>query len=161
MSVMLIVTGSMFMSFLLPVMAQPLSLGLVILCMTVSASCMCGVFVSSYYGYILFLIYVGGLLVMFTYVAALIPNVKYKFNLSIMGVLLGMMIGLVHFLYQDYTFMDSYSLGSGYHVLMKNTGWVIMTKFGIVMALVMVLLLVLIVVVKVCYGQGAALRSFS
>merc|ERR1712048_1251973 len=64
--------------FLLPLMAQPLSLGIIIMISSLFLCVLTALTLSSWYAYILFLIYVGGLLVIFAYVAALSPNVLFR-----------------------------------------------------------------------------------
>lgn len=58
----------------IPVLSQPLALGVVVLLFRLFSCVIVGLCVSSWYGYVLFLVYVGGLLVIFAYVAALVPN---------------------------------------------------------------------------------------
>nr|AAL04465.1 NADH dehydrogenase subunit 6 [Dendropoma petraeum] len=159
MSAVIVTSMVCFIGVLLPVMGQPLSLGLVILCLTASISYMCGFFVSSWYGYILFLVYVGGLLVMFAYVAALVPNVKYSINFAALLMVGGAAMLMVFFLYL-WDFMDMEAISGWPHLSEKMTGWALMTKIGVVFTLALVLLLSLIVVVKLCYQRGSALRSF-
>merc|ERR1711976_644423 len=63
--------------FLFPLINQPLRLGLAIMVSTILICLLTGMFLSSWYGFILFLIYVGGLLVIFAYVATLSPNTLF------------------------------------------------------------------------------------
>merc|ERR1711893_494660 len=81
---------------LLPLIAQPLRLGLVIILLTLMICCLRALLISSWYGYILFLIYVGGLLVIFAYVAALSPNVLFRGGgaLIFFGLLFALFIGI-------------------------------------------------------------------
>lgn len=53
---------------------SPLPLGVLLLLLTLFASLLIASFTLSWFGFILFLIYVGGLLVMFAYFTALCPN---------------------------------------------------------------------------------------
>lgn len=61
---------------LLPLIGHPLSLGLIILLVSTSASFLITKYYFYWFGYSLFLVFVGGLLVIFSYVAALAPNLK-------------------------------------------------------------------------------------
>nr|YP_009773398.1 NADH dehydrogenase subunit 6 [Hanleyella oldroydi]QIZ12621.1 NADH dehydrogenase subunit 6 [Hanleyella oldroydi] len=64
--------------FSIPLLAQPVSLGINILLLALVVSMTSVTQVSSWFGFILVLIYIGGLLVMFAYVTALIPNMMFK-----------------------------------------------------------------------------------
>ena len=65
-------------SLLLPLISQPLSFGLILLSTTLFSALFTASIGFSWYGYIIFLIFIGGLLVMFAYVAALAPNSYFK-----------------------------------------------------------------------------------
>nr|AIG21315.1 NADH dehydrogenase subunit 6 [Dendropoma platypus] len=160
MSAVLICAVVSYISLFLPAMAQPLSLGLNILCMTVGGCCICGLFLSSWYGYMLFLVYVGGLLVMFAYVAALIPNVVYKSNYLFFG--LASCVFLFLLLVLCSYFMDlSILTEAGPSPSMKYMGGELANTLGMLLSLALILLITLIAVVKICYFRGGALRSFS
>nr|UXW93500.1 NADH dehydrogenase subunit 6 [Hymenoptera sp. 4 GYN-2021] len=59
----------------------PLSMGMIILIQTFITSLMSGMMIFSYwYSYILFLIMLGGLLILFIYVSSLSPNQNFFFN---------------------------------------------------------------------------------
>nr|YP_003934266.1 NADH dehydrogenase subunit 6 [Dendropoma gregarium]AAL04456.1 NADH dehydrogenase subunit 6 [Dendropoma gregarium]ADI79377.1 NADH dehydrogenase subunit 6 [Dendropoma gregarium] len=143
----------------LPAMTQPLTLGLVILIMTLGGCSMCGLFMSSWYGYLLFLVYVGGLLVMFAYVAALIPNVVYWINYKYV-VFMGLsFLGLL-MLFEGF-YIDSGLLSPESDQWDSYEGIELCTAGGLIVALAHVLLVSLVAVVKICYRPGGALRAFS
>nr|QUL61646.1 NADH dehydrogenase subunit 6 [Coenobita rugosus] len=66
-------------SFIFMRLVHPLSTGLVLLMQTVLISIVTGLFAKSYwFSYILFLIFLGGMLVLFIYVASLASNEQFK-----------------------------------------------------------------------------------
>nr|ART65985.1 NADH dehydrogenase subunit 6 [Stereomastis sculpta] len=72
---------TLFISLLFLFLKHPLSLGLTLLFQTVSICLTSGVKMTSYwFSYILFLIFLGGLLVLFIYVSSLASNEKLKFS---------------------------------------------------------------------------------
>nr|YP_010690954.1 NADH dehydrogenase subunit 6 [Lambis lambis]WBU92605.1 NADH dehydrogenase subunit 6 [Lambis lambis]WBU92618.1 NADH dehydrogenase subunit 6 [Lambis lambis] len=150
--------------FLLPLMAQPLSLGLVIMLLTLMMCCLSALLISSWYGYILFLIYVGGLLVMFAYVAALSPNVLFSGGYPV--VLFFLMIPLLCLIFYFYPFVDLNSLGyiNSYtdYSNLKTYGIELVSPdmISVLIGLGLILLINLVVVVKICYYQHASLRPF-
>nr|YP_009104691.1 NADH dehydrogenase subunit 6 [Damithrax spinosissimus]AIT75858.1 NADH dehydrogenase subunit 6 [Damithrax spinosissimus] len=71
-------------SFLFTRLFHPLSLGLVLLIQTILISLNTGISTYSFwFSYILFLIFLGGMLVLFIYVASLASNEFFKFSLSL------------------------------------------------------------------------------
>nr|YP_010480841.1 NADH dehydrogenase subunit 6 [Blepharipoda liberata]UVN15677.1 NADH dehydrogenase subunit 6 [Blepharipoda liberata] len=62
---------------------HPLTMGLTLLFQTVLISISSGLILKSFwFSYILFLIFLGGMLVLFIYVASLAPNEQFKSNLT-------------------------------------------------------------------------------
>nr|YP_003934434.1 NADH dehydrogenase subunit 6 [Thylacodes squamigerus]ADI79417.1 NADH dehydrogenase subunit 6 [Thylacodes squamigerus] len=153
--------SSLFMclALLLPLMIQPLSLGLVLMSLTLVACILSGLLVSSWYGYILFLIYVGGMLVMFAYVAALIPNVK--FGSASNWALYTFPFWLL--LLTSNNFIDSNTMVTSSNTFqLKFYGLELAanSNMSILISLAVVLLLNLVAVVKICYFRGPALRAY-
>nr|QYK19508.1 NADH dehydrogenase subunit 6 [Episcapha opaca] len=83
---------SMSMTFLF--LSHPLSLGLILLIQTILISMISGMlYVNYWYSYILFLIMVGGMLIMFLYMTSIASNEKFKpSNLLIFMLLIMLMI---------------------------------------------------------------------
>nr|QHD26797.1 NADH dehydrogenase subunit 6 [Murex trapa] len=164
MTTMIILAMTLSSLFLLPMMFQPLSLGLMIMISTLLMCVVASITLSSWYGFILFLIYVGGLLVMFAYVAALSPNVLFGSMKPIL-VYFPMFIVLFVFFF-NYFFVDSSSIGyiSDFSVMkhMKVYGLEMVSPHmaSILIGLATILLINLIVVVKICYYTHASLRPF-
>nr|YP_010890365.1 NADH dehydrogenase subunit 6 [Stenothyra glabra]USN91683.1 NADH dehydrogenase subunit 6 [Stenothyra glabra] len=147
-----------------PLMAQPLSLGLSIMIATLFLCMSSAMMLSSWYAYILFLIYVGGLLVMFAYVAALSPNMLFS-SMSA-GLFFCLLVVPVMVIIYNYNFVDSSKLEF-------LNSWLEIKKFkiygvelaspyyiSILVSLGLILLINLVVVVKICYYQHASLRPF-
>nr|QIV24754.1 NADH dehydrogenase subunit 6 [Toxeutes arcuatus] len=64
---------------------HPLSFGLILLIQTLMISLITGMMSSSYwFSYILFMIMVGGMLVLFIYMTSVASNEKFKFSLTIL-----------------------------------------------------------------------------
>nr|YP_010239401.1 NADH dehydrogenase subunit 6 [Tutufa rubeta]QTF74733.1 NADH dehydrogenase subunit 6 [Tutufa rubeta] len=164
MSALILFTMAASSMLLLPLMAQPLSLGLVIMFATLMMCSISAMLLSSWYGYILFLIYVGGLLVMFAYVAALSPNVLFGSGSPL--VFFGFMfilLSVIMFMYPliDFSSLNYSNLYSTHKFLkMYGTEMVSPQMISILIGLGIILLINLIVVVKICYYQHASLRPF-
>lgn len=149
---------------ILPLIGQPLSLGLFIIISTLLLCSIVAIFLSSWYAYILFLIYVGGLLVIFAYVAALRPNVLFRGGSYLYLYVSSSLIFsiLLYFRYfRDFRILNylsdflSSSYSKAYGIQLVNT-----SISPVLIALGIILLLNLVVVVKICYYQHASLRPF-
>nr|ATZ70466.1 NADH dehydrogenase subunit 6 [Conus sp. MNCN 95052]QCL17936.1 NADH dehydrogenase subunit 6 [Conus marimaris]QCL17949.1 NADH dehydrogenase subunit 6 [Conus marimaris] len=165
MSSLLIITLAFSTLLILPMMSQPLSLGLVIMISTLFMCMVSGMTISAWYGYILFLIYVGGLLVMFAYVAALSPNVLFGGLTPLFSLII--FFPILFMLFYFYFFKDSsylsFESSSSKLMYLKMYGVELISPYmiSILIGLGVILLINLIVVAKICYYQQASLRPFS
>nr|YP_010318377.1 NADH dehydrogenase subunit 6 [Amalda mucronata]ULC82870.1 NADH dehydrogenase subunit 6 [Amalda mucronata] len=163
MLMLLSMTVSSFLMF--PLMTQPLSLGLAIMISTLLMCVISAMLLSSWYGYILFLIYVGGLLVMFAYVAALSPNVLFGGGSPMILFFLVLFPMLLIFYFSPLIDLSSLSHYSSFQNLkfLKTYGIEMVSPhmISILIGLAVILLINLIVVVKICYYQHASLRPYS
>nr|ATZ69777.1 NADH dehydrogenase subunit 6 [Conus miruchae] len=165
MSSLLIITLTSSILLILPMMSQPLSLGLVIMISTLFMCLVSSMITSAWYGYILFLIYVGGLLVMFAYVAALSPNILFGgltpfFSLMLLFPILFMFF--YFYLFKDPLYL-SFEPSFSKFMYLKMYGIELISPYmiSVLIGLGTILLINLIVVAKICYYQQASLRPFS
>nr|AHC94331.1 NADH dehydrogenase subunit 6 [Nerita fulgurans] len=151
--------------FSMPMMMQPLSLGLCIMMISLFWCILLGLTYSSWFSYVLFLIYVGGLLVMFVYVAALAPNTLFSSLKSLSGIMavsFVMLIALATLTPKDLSFLYDVSSLDHFSESMK-TGILMVSSSNISMliGLGLILLMNLLAVVKVCYYQQGPLRPYN
>jgi NADH-ubiquinone oxidoreductase chain 6 len=165
MTVTLIISLSLCSVIIFPLIIQPLSLGLSIIISTLFFCILTAMFLSRWYAYILFLIYVGGLLVIFAYVAALSPNILFSgINSLIFFIIIFFVLRMILI---NYKFLDLRSLtnfNNWFEEKRLKFYGIQLTSFYynfILISLGVILLLNLIVIVKICFYQRAALRSFS
>nr|AGN53000.1 NADH dehydrogenase subunit 6 [Samia cynthia cynthia] len=72
-----------FFSFIMYFLNHPLSMGLMILIQTLLTCLLSGMMIKTYwFSYILFLTFLGGLLVLFIYVSSIASNELFSFNLN-------------------------------------------------------------------------------
>nr|YP_009231978.1 NADH dehydrogenase subunit 6 [Bolma rugosa]AMA07326.1 NADH dehydrogenase subunit 6 [Bolma rugosa] len=163
MSVIVISSMCFSLLFLMPSMVQPLSLGLCIMMFSVLICVLLGVVMASWYSYILFLVYVGGLLVMFAYVSALAPNNFFSSLKSVVSFLVVFITVsfMLFFLYiPDFSFLSwENDLTSYKSSFSSGKGVINPSSASVVIFLGTVLLINLLAVVKVCYYQQGPLRS--
>nr|YP_010546414.1 NADH dehydrogenase subunit 6 [Nerita reticulata]UYI29930.1 NADH dehydrogenase subunit 6 [Nerita reticulata] len=151
--------------FSMPMMMQPLSLGLCIMMISLFWCILLGLMYSSWFSYVLFLIYVGGLLVMFVYVAALAPNTLFSSLKSLSGVMsvsIFTLVLLITLTPKDLSFLSDISSLDQFSENMK-TGILMVSSSNISMliGLGLILLMNLLAVVKVCYYQQGPLRPYN
>nr|UYX79103.1 NADH dehydrogenase subunit 6 [Unedogemmula unedo] len=161
----LIIFSLTFSSLLmLPLMSQPLSLGLTIMLSTLLMCIISAMTLSSWYGYILFLIYVGGLLVMFSYVAALSPNILFGSGSPALFFFMSTIFLCMTMYFYPLIDLCSISFLNMYNkfkfLKMYGVEMVSPQMISILIGLAIILLINLIVVVKICYYQRASLRPF-
>nr|YP_009725354.1 NADH dehydrogenase subunit 6 [Monolepta occifluvis]QBX88868.1 NADH dehydrogenase subunit 6 [Monolepta occifluvis] len=88
----------MMCSLLFIFMSHPLSCGLILLLQTIFTTMISGLMSFNYwYSYILFLIMIGGMLILFIYMTSIASNEKFSFNMKsfIMMLILLLMISLI------------------------------------------------------------------
>nr|YP_009092099.1 NADH dehydrogenase subunit 6 [Aporia potanini intercostata]AGG35783.1 NADH dehydrogenase subunit 6 [Aporia potanini intercostata] len=152
---------------------HPFMMGLLILCQTMLLSLLMGIYINTYwFSYILFLIFLGGLLILFIYVASIASNemmkfsMKFKFNL----ILLLMTIFIFIVYYKNYIFIDYYNNNEmnnfNQYFLFYNEFKINLSKlydsqtFLLIMMLIIYLFITLIAVIKITNIFFGPLRSF-
>nr|YP_009254145.1 NADH dehydrogenase subunit 6 [Loliolus japonica]ANC62831.1 NADH dehydrogenase subunit 6 [Loliolus japonica] len=165
MSLLFMISVGFSLSSLCMMVIQPLSLGLMLMLMVSCVSGLTSMIIFSWYGYLLFLVYVGGMLVMFMYVISLIPNLIFLSNkvfvyffLIFFGFLMMnffVMKELISVEVKSLFFFDysSMSMGGSSVIMLYD-------NFFCYILLALILLFVLISVVKICYYCEGPLRVF-
>nr|YP_009176111.1 NADH dehydrogenase subunit 6 [Uroteuthis chinensis]ALI30924.1 NADH dehydrogenase subunit 6 [Uroteuthis chinensis] len=165
MSLLFMISVGFSLSSLCMMVIQPLSLGLMLMLMVSCVSGLTSMIVFSWYGYLLFLVYVGGMLVMFMYVISLIPNLIFLSNkvfvyfflifLGFMMMNFFVMKELISVEVKSLSFFDynSMSMGGSSVIMLYD-------NFFCYVLLATILLFVLISVVKICYYCEGPLRVF-
>lgn len=165
MSLLLLISFGFSLSSLFLIVIQPLSLGFMLMLNITCVRGLVGFTIFRWYGYLLFLVYVGGLLVIFIYIISLVPNLIF---LSSKVVLYFFIIFFSYFL-MSYLFIKEIireeikrlklnrfrgaRCASGETIL-------ILDNFYCYVVLGIILLFVLIRVVKICYYCEGPLRVF-
>nr|YP_010882177.1 NADH dehydrogenase subunit 6 [Phraortes lianzhouensis]WID87091.1 NADH dehydrogenase subunit 6 [Phraortes lianzhouensis] len=84
---------NMMMNMMFLMMKHPLSMGITIIIQTTIISMSTGMLYKSFwYSYILFLMYIGGMMVLFMYMTSLVPNKMFVMSLKKMMMMLLLMI---------------------------------------------------------------------
>nr|YP_010701675.1 NADH dehydrogenase subunit 6 [Scaeva affinis]WCJ53236.1 NADH dehydrogenase subunit 6 [Scaeva affinis] len=96
--IMILLLALMFLQ-----MNHPLSMGMMLLIQTVMICCISGMMTKSFwFSYILFLIFVGGMLVLFIYVTSLASNEMFTFSTKMMFMmLLTLLVLMIMIIFMD------------------------------------------------------------
>nr|YP_008593230.1 NADH dehydrogenase subunit 6 [Sepia latimanus]BAN81957.1 NADH dehydrogenase subunit 6 [Sepia latimanus] len=165
MSLLLFISFGISLSSLCMMVIQPLSLGFMLMLNVVNVSLLISYLIISWYGYLLFLIYIGGLLVMFMYVISLIPNLIFMSN----KVFFYFFVISMSYFFINYFFVKevineeikSFSLNDYNNMSCGGSEFIMMfDNFFIYIILGLILFFLLISVVKICYYCEGALRVF-
>nr|ANJ70425.1 NADH dehydrogenase subunit 6 [Haliplus lineatocollis] len=111
---------SMSMIFLF--MNHPMSMGLILMIQTLIISLMTGMLSFSFwFSYILFLVMIGGMLILFIYMTSMASNEMFKFSINNMILLLMMIIiMMITYLFMDYLFMMPMLKNSNLYEMINN-----------------------------------------
>nr|YP_010944836.1 NADH dehydrogenase subunit 6 [Abraliopsis morisii]WMC20988.1 NADH dehydrogenase subunit 6 [Abraliopsis morisii] len=165
MSLLLMISAGFSLSSVCLMVIQPLSLGFMLMLLTFCVSGLVSLLTFSWYGYLLFLVYIGGLLVMFMYVISLIPNLIFlssKVSMYFVFILMSFML-MNLFMFKDFISVDMKSLYLFDYCNMSMSGGTMIMMYDNFMCyllLAIILLFVLISVVKICYYCEGPLRVF-
>nr|AII99342.1 NADH dehydrogenase subunit 6 [Anopheles cruzii]AND46673.1 NADH dehydrogenase subunit 6 [Anopheles cruzii]AND46686.1 NADH dehydrogenase subunit 6 [Anopheles cruzii]AND46725.1 NADH dehydrogenase subunit 6 [Anopheles cruzii]QEE94265.1 NADH dehydrogenase subunit 6 [Anopheles cruzii] len=107
---LIIMSTCLIMSFIFMQMSHPLSMGLMLLIQTFLTCLLTGIYVKTFwFSYILFLIFLGGMLILFIYVTSLSSNEMFNmsFSLSLMSFMIFMFFMMI-FLFLDKTLIEQF-----------------------------------------------------
>nr|YP_010564341.1 NADH dehydrogenase subunit 6 [Mythimna turca]UYX62364.1 NADH dehydrogenase subunit 6 [Mythimna turca] len=172
-------TFSFFMimiSFFMLFLNNPLSMGLMILIQTLLTCLLTGMMIKTYwFAYILFLTFLGGLLVLFIYVSSIASNEMFKFmiNFKKMFFISLILLMFIQFMYMNNLSWMNLSMNSDMNnfnqmiLFINNENKINLSKlynnqtFLVMMMLVIYLFITLIAIVKITNIFYGPIRSFS
>nr|ARH54686.1 NADH dehydrogenase subunit 6 [Tachinus subterraneus] len=97
---MMLLMLTMMSSICFIFLMHPLSMGLLLLVQTITITLITGfMYINFWFSYILFLIMIGGMLVLFIYMTSIASNEKFKFSMKINFLLISMMVIFIIFLF--------------------------------------------------------------
>lgn len=142
-----------------------MSLRITIFIQTILISILCGIISNLFwFSYILFLVIIGGLLVLFLYITNVASNEKFKPSKTISLIILTIIITIIWSLYTD-KFIYYYKTSIWFNYFNKPSLETILIKFFnipsnyIIIIIIIFLLLTIIITVKVTNIKKGALRQ--
>nr|BCV68682.1 NADH dehydrogenase subunit 6 [Beringiana fukuharai] len=150
-----------YMMFSMTLPMHPLSLGIMVLSLAF-INCALIATISPWYSYMLFFIFIGGMLVMFAYIASLSPNMTFSANNHIMPISLTVITALS---FKNSSLSLNHEANMNFVLPIDNTTQILSflyTQNGItcVILLACMLLFTLVASVKICKPKSGALRPF-
>nr|BDQ44088.1 NADH dehydrogenase subunit 6 [Amynthas yunoshimensis] len=142
-------------TMMLYISTTPIMLGINILIMALLLSVTLASSMSSWYAFLVFLIYVGGMLVMFAYFLALAPNQQMPTKSNIIYVVATLIILMGVALVTDTEIFIPQEMNQ------NNTYLYSMGTAPILILLALILLLTMVIVVKLTNRSGGPLRPFN
>nr|YP_009122434.1 NADH dehydrogenase subunit 6 [Pieris canidia]AJH66207.1 NADH dehydrogenase subunit 6 [Pieris canidia]UBD06917.1 NADH dehydrogenase subunit 6 [Pieris canidia] len=169
-------TMMIFISFIMLFSKHPLSMGLMIITQTLILSLILGMYINTYwFSYILFLVFLGGLLVLFIYVSSIASNemMNFSFKMKLFFLLMmNMMIILSILKMKNYfNFNDNFINNEMNEMtncfLFFNENKIKLSKlynsqtFLMIMMIIIYLFITLIAIIKITNIFFGPLRSFN
>nr|YP_002265520.1 NADH dehydrogenase subunit 6 [Sphaerius sp. BT0074]ACF35092.1 NADH dehydrogenase subunit 6 [Sphaerius sp. BT0074] len=160
---------SMMISISFLFMKHPMSMGLILLMQTIMISLITGFYLYSYwFSYILFLIMVGGMMVLFIYMTSLASNEMFSFSFKklLMLMMMFMMMMMILIMIDKMSMMYTFKNIDNYMNLLMNENFSINKIYNkpnnfITIMLMNYLFLTLIAVVKITNLKMGPLRQMN
>nr|UBA17439.1 NADH dehydrogenase subunit 6 [Orestes guangxiensis] len=99
---------NMMLNTLFLMMNHPLSLGITIIMQTIIISMMTGmIYKTFWFSYILFLMFIGGMMVLFIYMTSLMPNMMFKLSMKQLIITISTTLLLITIVNKNYNIMNN------------------------------------------------------
>nr|YP_009627354.1 NADH dehydrogenase subunit 6 [Aristobia reticulator]QCC70802.1 NADH dehydrogenase subunit 6 [Aristobia reticulator] len=163
---LLLISLSIMMSITFLFLNHPLSFGMILLIQTIMIALLTGLMnYNFWFSYIIFLIMIGGMLILFIYMTSIASNEKFKFSYKLL-----MLMSLIIIIMLMFSFLDSFFLNLNLINDLFNQNFIknyklSMNKFFIwpmnmiFFLMIIYLLISLIMVVKITNIQSGPLRQ--
>jgi len=141
---------------------HPISIGLILLIQTLLTSSLINCIIkASWFSYILFLIIIGGLLIIFIYITRLISNKKFKFSYKILAInFITIIIILITFYYTNllnYNLINYLIINQKF--IFRFNKYINTINISILIIIITFLLITIIAVVKITQFKSGPLRQ--
>nr|AND96234.1 NADH deshydrogenase subunit 6 [Onthophagus bonasus] len=155
---------SLMMSLFMIWLKHPLTLGMILLIQTINTSMFMGYFNSNYwYSYILFLIMIGGMLVLFIYMTSIASNEKFfpSIKLFLFSMIMSFMYMISMMLIDPFymTLSNSYKINLFNEINWSLNKYLNFPNNMIMFMLIIYLLITLLAIVKITNFKKGPLRS--
>lgn len=138
---------------LLALTDTPIIIGIAILTLALSLACIFAYIIRSWYAFIIFLIYVGGILIIFSYFISLTPNNRRNYLPKVKLFILSYLASLIVLFYRNRIYVNiNYSFNIFY--LYK------LNYFPVLLFIILILLFIIFIVIKIISQTKGPIRPF-
>nr|WOR80781.1 NADH dehydrogenase subunit 6 [Pyrocoelia sp.] len=168
MEMMIWLMSIMMLTFMF--MEHPMSMGLMLLTQTILISMMTSIIgINSWFSYILFLIMIGGMLILFTYMTSVASNEMFKYSNKLMIMISMSGVSMIYILMKKKSFIYYFTFNNTDSFLFSNQEYfsIVLAKFlsfpmmFIWLILIIYLLITMIAVVKITMIKYGPLRQMN
>jgi len=139
--------------FLIAITDTPIIIGITILTLALSFACLFAYTIRSWYAFIIFLIYVGGILIIFSYFISLTPNNRSNYLPKLKLFLFTYLASFLSLIYRNNIYINTnYSFNIFY--LYK------INYFPVLLFMILILLFIIIIVIKIISQTKGPIRPF-
>nr|ALO70401.1 NADH deshydrogenase subunit 6 [Bolitobius castaneus] len=162
---MIMMTFSMMMAMIFMFLNHPLSMGMILLLQTILIALMSGYLAMNFwYSYILFLIMIGGMLVLFIYMTSIASNEKFNFSNKMLISVISLIPLNCLFLYFDQYFINMMklnldSINFNFKFYFSLSKFINYPSLLILIMMILYLFITLIAVVKITNINSGPLRQ--
>nr|YP_010567850.1 NADH dehydrogenase subunit 6 [Lampsilis cariosa]UZC55517.1 NADH dehydrogenase subunit 6 [Lampsilis cariosa] len=140
----------------------PLSLGMMVLLLAF-VTCTIMATMSPWYAYMLFFIFIGGMLVMFAYIASLTPNMTFAINNQVMPIILTL---VTIFILKNLNSPSNHQTNPDLSLSINDSTQALSFLYSTmgeecIILLACILLFTMVVSVKLCKPKSGALRPYN
>nr|YP_010953078.1 NADH dehydrogenase subunit 6 [Trichochrysea japana]WMQ75987.1 NADH dehydrogenase subunit 6 [Trichochrysea japana] len=153
-------------STLIFMLNHPLSMGFNILIITIMISMITGMMNSTYwFSYILFLVMIGGMLILFMYMTSIASNEKFKFSYKIIITSISMIFMSTFFIWNNEKINFNYKTQEISQLFMKTNNMIMNLKYfsnpmtTLLICSLIYLLITMIMIVKITKKEKGPIRQ--
>nr|AXS65628.1 NADH dehydrogenase subunit 6 [Cucujoidea sp. 38 KM-2017] len=163
---LLLMSFNLSMTLMFMFMKHPLSMGCILMIQTINISLMTGLMnLNFWYSYILFLVMVGGMLILFIYMTSIASNEKFKFNNKLMSIpIITIMLNFSLLMDQFYFNLNIINETINNKILINNLSmmkYLNLPSNMIYLMIIFYLLITMIAIVKITETKSGPLRQMS
>nr|AML25834.1 NADH dehydrogenase subunit 6 [Staphylinidae sp. BMNH 1274170] len=158
-----IMTFLMSLSIMFLFLNHPMSMGVTLLLQTITIAMITGFMnVNFWYSYILFLIMIGGLLILFIYMTSIASNEMFNYNMKTMTMTSGVFMSLLLLFNLDHFFMNysfNYENSTKTNLIFNLSKFFNYPSFYLILFIIIYLFITLVAVVKITKIEYGPLRQ--
>jgi NADH-ubiquinone oxidoreductase chain 6 len=139
--------------FLIAITDTPIIIGIAILTLSLSFACLFAYTIRSWYAFIIFLIYVGGILIIFSYFISLTPNNRSNYSPKLKLFILTYLASCLTIIYRNSIYVNINYSFNVYYLYKIN-------YFPILLFIILILLFIIVIVIKIISQTKGPIRPF-